>query len=345
MNPIPKHTNRMVLPDFLKGLAILFMIQVHLMELFAREDVLQSAWGYVSLFLGGSPAAPLFMIIMGYFAAFKKNQSKILLIRGFKLIIWGILLNIGLNLHLIYRIIFDAWTMDIYAYIFGVDILSMAGLSLIVIAILPKVIKNKSLLLLGIIFAIFILKSFLPLSLSGNWMDYFKAFFVGGSYWSYFPMIPWLAYPLFGLIINLEKERLSLLFKKKPNLYTLLITFALFLVLTYQYAVNISHDLPTYYHHDFSFFIWTVIFLTFLAVIIHHFANSYQNSIWGRYLIFLSKNITSIYVFQWLIIGNLATAWYKQTDGISLLFYFIVITTISSLLSLLYAQIKNKIAK
>ena len=335
----------MALPDFLKGLAILLMIQVHLMELLAKEDLLQSSWGHLSLFLGGSPAAPLFMVVMGYFAAFKKDQSKQLFSRGLKLILWGILLNIGLNLHLIYRILFDAWTMDIYAYIFGVDILPLAGLSLIFIAILPKVIKKNSLFILSIIFAVFIIKSLLPIGLSANWTDYIMAFFVGGTYWSYFPLIPWLIYPLLGLIINLEKEKISMLFRKKPNYNGFILAFILFLVMTYQYASNISHDLPVYYQHDFSFFVWTVIFLAFLAIAISPLANKYQNSIWGRYLVFLSKNITAIYVFQWLIIGNLATAWYKQIDAISLIIYFVVITSISSLLSYMYAQIKIRIAK
>jgi hypothetical protein len=48
---------------------VALMIQVHLMELFAQPAVLASWVGKVSLFLGGPPAAPVFMLIMGYYAA------------------------------------------------------------------------------------------------------------------------------------------------------------------------------------------------------------------------------------------------------------------------------------
>ena len=55
--------------DLLKGFAVLFMIQVHIMEQFATPDIFNSSIGKISMFLGGPPCAPVFMAVMGYFLA------------------------------------------------------------------------------------------------------------------------------------------------------------------------------------------------------------------------------------------------------------------------------------
>jgi len=41
------------------------MVQVHIMELFARQDIFEDTVGKISLFFGGPPAAPVFMAVMG----------------------------------------------------------------------------------------------------------------------------------------------------------------------------------------------------------------------------------------------------------------------------------------
>ena len=61
--------------DLLKGIAVLLMIQVHVMELFASVAVSNSTAGKLSLFLGGAPVAPFFMIIFGYFIAKPDRKS------------------------------------------------------------------------------------------------------------------------------------------------------------------------------------------------------------------------------------------------------------------------------
>ncbi len=44
---------RKPLPDVLKGIAVILMIQVHIMELLMLPAVYNSSFGYISLFLGG----------------------------------------------------------------------------------------------------------------------------------------------------------------------------------------------------------------------------------------------------------------------------------------------------
>ena len=81
--------------DLLKGIAVLLMIQVHVMELFASDAVSTSTVGKLSLFFGGAPVAPLFMIIFGYFIAKSNKSVRQLLARGVQIFVLGMALNIA----------------------------------------------------------------------------------------------------------------------------------------------------------------------------------------------------------------------------------------------------------
>jgi len=331
---------RFITPDLLKGIAILFMIQVHLMELFALPDIFASS--KLSLFLGGPPAAPIFMIIMGYFIAHSSMSKIAMLKRGVQLIIWGMLLNIGLNMHLIYRVLFESWNYNIWEYIFGVDILQLAGLSLVIIALLADRIKSKWYFIAAIIIAIFVLSSLINGETIPSPWNYFSAYFIGGTSWSYFPLLPWLAYPLTGYAFyKSESFFLTWSWHKYFNLFTIA-GFIILMSTSWTYVSNISHHLPLYYKHKFLFYLWIIVFSLLWAGIFMIFSKRIANTKFGKYLIFLGKNITSIYVFQWLIIGNLATIWYQQKGWTELIVYFITITLLSSSLSWAWQEIKHR---
>src|ERR1035437_8992996 len=129
--------------DLLKGIAVLLMIQVHIIELFASEGIYNSSIGKVLLFLGGPPVAPVFMLIFGYFIAASKKTSGQLIVRGLKIIGLGMLLNFALNSNLIISVSKGLLKIDLLPYIFGVDILQFAGISIIIIAIFKKAIGKS----------------------------------------------------------------------------------------------------------------------------------------------------------------------------------------------------------
>lgn len=338
-----KENIRLSTPDLLKGVSILLMIQVHLMELFARPDISNSWMGEISLFLGGTPAAPLFMMIMGYFVAKSNLSTKNSIKRGVQLFIWGILLNIGLNLHLIYRILFESWNFNVWHYIFGVDILHFAGLSIIIISLISKSIKEKPFYLSLLIFLTFFISFFTDnISIAPGW-DYLTAYFIGGTEWSYFPLIPWIAYPISGyLFFNIQDFFMDRI-KSRKSASLLILSLIAFITLSWDYSSQISFDLPTYYHHGFDYYIWAIIFSLIYIGIFYKYAKNWAKSYLGKYLIYLGKNITNIYVFQWLIIGNLATLWFQQKGIVNLLFSFISINILSFLLSLSWNRITKTI--
>ncbi|HKK10629.1 MAG TPA: heparan-alpha-glucosaminide N-acetyltransferase domain-containing protein, partial [Bacteroidales bacterium] len=248
----------MPLPDLLKGLAVLLMIQVHITELFVTPLVYDSLAGKISLFLGGVPAAPLFMAVMGYFVVKGGKSSLQLLRRGGQLLIYGLLLNTGLNLHLLIKILNGTYTLNPLEYIFGVDILFLAGYSLIALALLMKMKKYRGLALAGLAVLIAALTPWVSQLASGSGLSPYLAAFIG-SYapWSYFPLFPWLAYPLTGAAFYYLGKHFWVQKYQKYFFIAALLVF----VLLFGKGFSVSTTLAAYYHHSLVFYFWAVAFL------------------------------------------------------------------------------------
>jgi surface polysaccharide O-acyltransferase-like enzyme len=335
-----KKTERIATPDLLRGLAVLFMVQVHVMELLVREELYQGFWGNVSLFLGGVPAAPLFIVLMGWFLAWRQKSSSAMALRGVKLFLGGILLNIGLNATLLYRV----WVskeyayLDPWAYIFGADILPFAGLALIIIAALKKILKENGWLWIAGGLLVAAVSPWASRTLDGLLPEYVLAFLGSELYWSYFPLFPWLLYPLTGYGAMLLSQKIS--FRSSQSLWLLPVLF----LGAFQYGWKISTELERYYHHNLLFGLWALVFIILLAAAVHFWEKMYSQSGIGKYLQWTGRNVTAFYVFQWLLIGNLGTIYYQSLGYPAWLMLSILFILLSSGLVLIWKQ-KGKIAK
>lgn len=339
---INKSTVRQLLPDVLKGVAVMLMIQVHLMELFATQELYDSLVGKIALFLGGPPAAPLFMAVMGFFIAKSGSGTLQLVLRGLKLILYGLLLNIGLNLHLFYHVFTGEMEIDPLPYIFGVDILFLAGLSIIFIALLRLALQKNIFSWLSVMLIVAFAATLIPSGdVDSGWRTYLLAYFYKASWWSYFPIFPWLAYPLAGYCFKLVSDKY---FNIELSRLKLAITAFLLLVpllVFFSYGFNITTDLPAYYHHSVSYFLWALLFLGVWTILFQLLVNSLHSNPIVSYLQWTGRNVTAFYVFQWLIIGNLATAFYKSVNPGSLVLWFLLIVLATSLLVWAYIRLKK----
>lgn len=330
-------SGRLLLPDLLKGLAVLLMIHVHLMELFALPQIYNSTWGKISLFLGGPPAAPVFMAVMGYFLAISGAGTVSTIGRGFRLIVYGFLLNTGLNLHLFYHIFTGQSSLSPLPYFFGVDILFLAGLSIIIIALFQLILRDKVLLWSIAMLFVASATTFLPAGDGNNsWSDYLLAYFYKATWWSYFPLFPWLAYPLAGYCFKLVSDRFSHTDIPRTKLVLLALVLLIPLAVFFPFGFKITTDLHAYYHHSVSYFLWALLFLAAWAFLFHIIIKYLPENPVVKYLQWTGQHVTAFYVFQWLIIGNLATAFYKSVSAIQLLFWFAGITILTSFLVWLY---------
>jgi len=325
--------------DLLKGVAVILMVQVHLIELFAQQQIFDSYIGSILLFLGGPPAAPIFMAVMGYFIAKGNSDISKSVIRGLKLIGGGLLLNFGLNFHLFVKIYNQTIVTSPWPYLFGVDILFLAGFSIIIIALLKKVNKNNPLFYIITIVVIFLIQQLrYPTSL--DFMMYFNALFHSNVWWSYFPIIPWLAYPITGYIFYLVEPRIISLIKNKNYKIIALGITGVILAFCIGYGILISANLHVYYHHDFIFYLFVLNFMIFWTLLFDVITSFPVNFV-TTFIEWMGKNVTVFYVIQWLIIGNIATGLYKTQGGIQLIMWFFAIVVLTSLLTLVYTKGKR----
>lgn len=336
--------NRNQLADLLKGVAVVFMIMIHLTNNLATLQIEKSAVGEFINFLGGPPAAPLFMIIMGYFLGFSKRDTFFNIKRGVKLFIGGILLNIGINFSALIQIVIGNSEANPLNYIFGVDILLLAGLSIVFITIIKSLLRDfaEACFLLSIIVVLaseIMIKAFAFDLLHFN---YVTALFWGRYERSYFSLFPWLAFPLVGFALaqfqikNRSKFNLS-----NKTKWGLLVLWAIGFVATYNYAAQISAVLPVYYKFDLQFYIWMLLFLLGFVLLINEIHSFSPNYLPFKYIKWIGENVLLFYVFQWIIIGNLTTYYYKTIEAGNVVILFAVVLLAVSVLTLVTKRMKK----
>ena len=338
---------RLPLPDLLKGFAVFLIVPVHILELFIDYPGRESLFGKSLLFLGGPIAVPVFMLVMGYFLAKNKKSFSANFLRGVKVFIVGFLLNIGLNFNLLLKIKFTGWQFNPLEYIFGVDILYFAGLSIVIIAFLKTIKTGEAWISLFLLFLVIALTGFMNEKLMLTERNYILPFIAGTYSWSYFPLFPWLAYPLAGFAFyHFEKKILA--FLQQQKIVSGILLSGIFVATQYfgKEGFETTINLPDYYHHTFWFSLWVfgivILWTVFWRFILHKFPNTYG---WDFFM-WLGKNITLFYVIQWLIIGNVSTAIYQTQSIESYAFWFIGIFSVTILLTWLFREmVTNRGAK
>lgn len=331
--------------DLLKGFAVLLMIQVHLMEQFASPDTYQSLIGKVSMFLGGPFCAPVFLAVMGYFLAVSSRPLTYFLKRGAILFGGGILLNTARSANLLVHIFRGKYDLDPWFYILGADILTLAGLSLALIGLLRVVFRDKWPFYLITALAVAAVNPLMN-QVGLSFPAYAMAFLWGTLEWSYFPLFPWFAYVLAGYAFRLFLTQTKI--AGKIDVQSQIIYFIpLFIgvIITIPWASDITYTLEGpngYYHHGILFFGWVVLFMAAYLVLIKLIEHFYGDKRLFRGIKWVGKRVTSLYVIQWLIIGNIATWLYRTQDLFQFLAWFAAITFATLLIGWIFEKNRKR---
>jgi len=257
----------------------------------------EGTWlGVLFSLLGTAPAAPVFLLLMGVFLWRSRVSLAVSVVRGVRLILLGYLLN------------FLRFSLPVYLfssadllpgdssldYFFEVDILHLAGLSLIFGAVCKKFLSRKLILLLALVIvfvAPFLWQSepiLSPLLL-----------FWGDSTHTHFPFFPWFFYPLVGMAISgvaTDPDLLRRLHKKISALAAVTVAVGLSL-LPFFPIVSYVRGGPALHFLILGFvFFWL---LGFFALAKTRFAGSF----FARILTFWSSHVTTIYFLQWILFG------------------------------------------
>jgi uncharacterized membrane protein len=335
--------NRDGTADLLKGFAVLFMIQVHIMEQFASVDTYKSVIGEISMFLGGPFCAPVFLAVMGYYLAYSKKPLLYFLKRGVLLFAGGILLNASRSANLLIKILQGGIDLDPWFFIMGADILTLAGLSLVLTGLLRVVFRDIYwLYILAAIIVVAISPYLLQPEAKGIAVKYVVGFILGTEEWSYFPLFPWFAYVLTGYSLRLFlKQTPGVRNMDVQNLVPYLIPVILVIILTLPFASGYTYNLSGpggYYHHGILFYGWMLLFMISYLVLMNLADKFYGDHRIMRIVKWIGQRVTSLYVIQWLIIGNMATWLFKSQDIFQFVAWFVVITLVTLLAGYLFEK-------
>ncbi|HLX35306.1 MAG TPA: heparan-alpha-glucosaminide N-acetyltransferase domain-containing protein [Candidatus Limnocylindrales bacterium] len=246
--------------DLARGLAIPFMIFVHILWHWGAPDTWGSPVGLLISFMAGPTAAPTFMFLMGASLAFSSRPTFArLAARGLWLVVLGYVLNfargvipfvLGTNAGVITAqqvAPFTPWWLAT-----TVDIHHMAGLSLVAIAIL-RTRSNPGWLWVGLGGAIVLAAPWLrTLQFGTPLLDAPLTPILGSAPNVYYAVVPWLLFPLvgtvFGTILRRAPDRRRV-FRQGGLLGLGLIVIAIPLLLVQQP----SFDVITYWREPLSF--------------------------------------------------------------------------------------------
>lgn len=310
--------NRLLSIDLARGLAVLFMIAVHTLEVFANQEVKNSVFGQIIEFLGGPPAAPVFMTLMGFsFIYSRKSELKPKLLRGFKIFLSGYVLNIlrgvfpfALSTYLKLDIVktFPLDKLNEYTILTIVDILQFAGIALMVMALIQEFRINKYIILL-FAFLISIISPFLwGFKLNIQVIDQTLELFWGDQPIEFsfienkiaFPVFPWLSFPLLGMFLGdtmKNSKDQSITFKY----FGIIGILVLFIGIAISYS-NIDYHFNDYYHSRLGGMLFMCGFVIFWLYINKVIIDKIPMNKFFELLFKWSKGVTNIYFVQWIVI-------------------------------------------
>ncbi|VAW26768.1 hypothetical protein MNBD_BACTEROID07-763 [hydrothermal vent metagenome] len=327
------NTGRSRTADFLKGMALIAMVQLILVEYFSQTSILNGLLGKISLFIGGPPAAPVFLAIMGYYIAHQQHTLRYDIIRGLKLIGLGILLNIVRNAYTLFDIFSGKTNTDVWHIVFGTDILILAGISLVAMAILIKILRGHVLAYLALIIVFLLLQYVIPPVEKMLPDSVILPFFYGKYPSAQFPFVPWFAYVLAGYTFYLFKRFfVADQFKHSHTIKVILGSLSgILLILSLPFGYHVSINSTLFYHHGILFFLFCVNFLFWWLLSANVIVAGVDNK-FTYYFEFIGRNVTAFYVIFMILAGNLALFYQKGMDYLMLFIGFVILLTATSLL-------------
>ncbi|MFX0151807.1 MAG: heparan-alpha-glucosaminide N-acetyltransferase domain-containing protein [Candidatus Hodarchaeota archaeon] len=356
--------------DFARGLAILFMIMQHTVLIYGDITVKGNFIGLFIIALGTIPAAPVFLILMGI--CFKFTEQNTIerfhygIRRGIKLIVLGYILNIlrfsiplFIGLEEFELALYES-DMNIvltpYSSYFIVDILQCAGLSMIFMAIATKYIKKD---LYYVLLAILVI-----ISSPFLWGQMTRFYFINiflNSLWGtnsnvFFPVFPWLTYPLIGMVLG-QRLRLDsnidqlISNSSKIGIILFIISFIIGLRNLGKGIIIIGEVIrlidPLFQSGSMDHPSPIAIILTIGSVLIwlcfcHLFVEKLPLSSVYNVLFIWSKNVTVMYFFQWILIGwGIFVFGYQSQDLLMTLFLILLIIILTHLSTFFFHKLKG----
>lgn len=297
--------------DFARGIAILMMVLIHTAVFIGGHDLIDTPTGHVVNSIVCILAAPVFMFVMGILFTFSSRATlRTQLSRGILIVLLGYGLNflrgtLPISAGMLFGWVEGDFPLD---YMLEDDILQFAGIALIAMSLIKRAIPwSPGWLLLGLA-AAFVSPFVWNQGSDNEFVNYILSLFCGGEEFNYFPFFPWIAFPLIGMAYGDY-------FKKSNDQKRFFITSCYFgiilivagLLFELKFKTGIWTDWYLGKYRQGQIPIPVVMIFSgfqFLWIPLCQFITTKipENRFFSL-LFFWSKNVTSFYVIQWIIIG------------------------------------------
>ena len=318
------NTGRQLELDIARGLAVIFMVLVHVQMMFSKEALVESTIGITVEFFGGIPAAPIFMFLMGIgFLYTRQTDYKYFLKRGVTIWLLGYLLNFlrGFLPELLgYIALDDPEHLNLaIENLIEIDILQFAGLSILFFGFIKW--SKINLIGIGMLGLAFALLNYIMLNIQveGYLLQALTGLFWGSNEHSSFPFLTWIFYPITGYLFATYLIRVA----NKNSFYKILLLASFLLMMLFIlifvgiFKLDLGMSTETgYYHHDLSANIVYILFCLFWISLLFMITKILPQFIIDQFKRW-SKNVTEIYFFHWVLIGWLAVVLYGVEIGLT----------------------------
>lgn len=336
---------RIISFDLARGFTVLIMPMIHTVMLCSTPQVQQSLLGDILGFIAEGPGAQLFMLLMGVNFALKQSHSPLgagvalkrslfLFLAAYLLNFFKFILPLGLGLMPENLLTELGLTNDFHAaqffFLIG-DILQFAAIANLIIFF---VCKSKHYALIALVLAIIII--FISPYL-WDWktgytgIDTILMLFNGHPPQSFFPVLPWLVYPLLGLTFGylLKTNNHDFIIKKAGLSGIGLVVISLVLP-----ATSVTVEWLPFYRTEPADTIFHLGFVLVWLAIFHWLSKKIKPNPVFKLFTFCSKYITSIYLIQWVLIcWCMAFTGYMQLGFMQTLSWMGALTLITLLLT------------
>lgn len=278
-----------------RGFTVLFIPIIHAIMLYGNEQTHQSALVSFLAFIAEWPGAQLFMLLMGIHFALSKNTSfRKVMLRSLALLGMAYLLNfLKFSLPGHFGVLPEAFLADIspdnYPLILIGDILHFAAISLPLLFIIKKLPEYPA---IAIILAFIVCFASSLLSLPTL---HFLSLIAGQPPETYFPLFPWIVYPLAGLAIGYNLKIAG----SKTFLFLLPAGLGL---MALGFWIGKEEEYTSFYRTGPWHTMQHIGFVCSWLSVWHIIAGLFKYNWFFRFLSFLSRGITLIYIIQWPLI-------------------------------------------
>lgn len=346
---------RILAIDIARGMSVIFMMMIHTMLIYGTIPTqTHTVLGEITLWLGRGTT--MFLVSMGISFVLSRRQSfQKVCKRG--LYILGIGYGMNFLKFLVPEFVFgglpeafvsayglQSGTLQtgIFFLLLG-DILQLAGVTLFIMGVINHFSTSKYVPLIVALVIIAISKGVSGFRVGIVGVDYICDLFFSNQFNVYFPVFPWSAFILLGMFLGRwykELEENQTVFFKKM----LVLGFAFMAIGGVLNFTNYEYHFGDYYHLGPGGSILllgaTMVFFWLINFVVNLFRE--DNPVF-KGLIFCSKNVTSLYVIQWVLINwGMYVIGFWEHDQITVLGLFPVVIGLSISIQLVYNSIRSQ---